>query len=86
MVATTDVLVHTGRRIVHKEPDSARCCRAQCSCPRVHCPVPGLSCLRWLRAQILSKTMDSTTLTPDKVELSTLAHNPATGLVRAITL
>ncbi|KAK9828004.1 hypothetical protein WJX81_007886 [Elliptochloris bilobata] len=31
--------------------------------------------------QILSKTMDSTTLTPDKVELSTLAHNPATGLV-----
>ena len=30
--------------------------------------------------------MDSTTLTPDKVELSTLAHNPATGLVCALLL
>ena len=39
-----------------------------------------------MHAQILSKTMDSTTLTPDKVELSTLAHNPATGLVRAVSL
>ena len=37
----------------------------------------------WADAQILSKTMDSTTLTPDKVELSTLALNPATGLVSA---
>ncbi len=36
-------------------------------------------------AQILSKTMDSTTLTPDKVELSTLAVNATTGLVRALS-
>ena len=38
--------------------------------------------VRRARAQILSKTMDSTTLTPDKVELSTLAVNASTGLVR----
>ncbi len=38
-----------------------------------------------LARQILSKTMDSTTLTPDKVELSSLAVNAETGLVRALS-
>ena len=61
------------------------CCWALCRCPGLRCPALLLEpdCVR---AQILSKTMDSTTLTPDKVELSTLAHNPATGLVRALSL
>lgn len=35
-----------------------------------------------LAIKVLSKSMDSTTLTPDKVELATVTHDAATGAVR----
>ena len=60
-------------------------CAVQLSALALPCVRPELFA-NFMRAQILSKTMDSTTLTPDKVELSTLANNPATGLVRAASL
>ena len=37
--------------------------------------------LPWVRVQVLSKTMDSTTLSPEKVELATVTRNESTGEV-----
>lgn len=36
--------------------------------------------------QVLSKTMDSTALTPDKVELATISRDETSGKVRAPVL
>ena len=38
-----------------------------------------------LRLQVLSKTMDSTTLSPEKVELATVTRNESTGEVSKMT-
>lgn len=37
-----------------------------------------------MRAQVLSKTMDSTTLTPEKAELATISRDAETGEVRSL--
>lgn len=39
-----------------------------------------------LRLQVLSKTMDSTTLSPEKVELATVTRNESTGEVSKVSV